>query len=127
MIFDLITFVATVVFWCLGFYTITQQGNIGYFIRKPFDMIKNYDGEGNRIYKIPRWISDPLATCITCVSSVHGILIFVLLNFLKAIEFNLWVLLLGCVMASFIQTFIWVSFECLLEKTNYYKKKSNGL
>lgn len=116
MIHDLIIFIFVIVFWCLGFYISTENGMIGYFLREPFEQVKGL-----------KLIGKPIVTCLTCMASIHGIAMFFFLVFIHVIEMNFTVLILGCVMASFIQSFIWQIFDCLrLRYVNLKIKIGNG-
>lgn len=122
------------VFFCLGFRIITDEGQVFYFLRKPFDeILDKIEKNKNRIEAIrsynpvskeldflikQNWINGiiykcgkPLVTCITCTASFWGIFVFYDLNSLhfETLRF----ILFNCVSASFIQTFIWKLYERL--------------
>lgn len=97
-----------------------KWGQVLYFIRKPFDKahdrIEFYGNKNklspNKYYKNLMsinqaivWLGKPLITCITCMASFWGVVIFTKLN-----GFNselITPLILNSFGASFIQTFIW--------------------
>ena len=113
------TLLATVLF-CLGWRMVTDEGQILNFLRKTFDKAwDNIDFYENKIQvldcthykrllklnKFIAYIGKPLVTCITCLSSVWGVSVFVALNGINGslilpIIFN-------SIAAAFIQTFIW--------------------
>lgn len=116
----MITLFWTVVF-CLGLNICLSDGNILYFIRKPFVSLEanldnkklhylNFHPDMTEViwYWLSRlllFILTPVILCITCMASVWGTIVFVLLE-----GFNdqlIVPLVLNCVAASFIQTFIW--------------------
>ena len=117
--------ILVIVLFCLGWNTITQQGMIFYFLRRPFEglfdeitnkeaILKSVQGkrilEGNefklaksylRNLKVSYYIVKPIVLCITCMASVWGIPIYLYLNGFNAMLFP------AIISASFIQTFIW--------------------
>ena len=106
----ILTLFFTVAF-CLGLTIISQDGQLLYFLRKPFVdldvMIENFEAlrlNKWKIYllKIKYQLGKPLIGCITCMASVWGAVIFLSLN-----DFDLVKLIINCISASFIQTFIW--------------------
>lgn len=106
----ILTLFFTVAF-CLGLTIITQEGQLLYFVRKPFVdldiMIENFQAlklSKCKIFflKLKYFIGKPLIGCITCMASVWGAAIFLSLN-----DFDLVKLIINCISASFIQTFIW--------------------
>lgn len=122
MIIELFIFVMVTVGWCCGFFLLTSDGYILYFIRKPFEKIRNVTGvptnisttlaqKGVKETVIPEWIGNPIVKCMPCTASLHGLWIFSILVLSKVIEFNLIVLILGVVIASFLQTFLWKLYE----------------
>jgi hypothetical protein len=125
----MITLFWTIAF-CLGWRTVTDEGMLLYFIRKPFD--KSFDelqvlkdkielaGKfektlvGKLKWKLLRHklivtIGKPFVLCITCFASVWGISVFVALNGLN--ESLIVPLILNSFSAAFIQTFIWNLYE----------------
>lgn len=97
--------IAVTVLWCLGWYTITQEGQILGFVRKwlvkkeileiNLDKLKAlhpseqqfyrqtiYEEDGERTVLYVRenisypWYGKPIATCVKCLSSIHGTLVF---------------------------------------------------
>lgn len=109
---DLIIFVLCTVFWVLGIYLITQKGMFLYFLRQLVEKAK------------PEWIGKPILTCIECMASLHGLLIFIILCSQWIIESNIWTLILGIVMSAFIQSFLYNLYESIVERTKYYKRLS---
>ena len=98
----------TVVF-CLGWSTITSEGNLLYFLKKPFE--RNYDklelsrlnGFINVKQELTHFIGKPFILCITCMASIWGITIYSL-----TIEnFTISGMIINSVSASFLQTFIY--------------------
>ncbi|MES2592413.1 MAG: hypothetical protein V4608_11040 [Bacteroidota bacterium] len=123
----LFTLFCTVGF-CLGWRIITDKGQLLYFLRKPFDLladkieinkdrinaITQFSPINLEIYRLENriliyetiiYLSKPVITCITCLSSVLGVTIFATLNGLSLN--NIHFIILNSVMAAFIQTFIW--------------------
>ena len=120
-----ITLFWTVLF-CLGLYTITQEGQILHFLRKPFDnnssnlevinerlnhfklFDKSLVGSVKWIVikrKLIQIIGKPFIHCITCMASIWGLIMFITLN---GLHFNLIpAMIINSISASFIQTFIW--------------------
>lgn len=125
MIYLLLTILITVLF-CLGWRIITDEGNLLYFIRKPFEsMYENLEMNEelyaryknptvyNRIYKLKRkiFIAKPFVLCITCFGSLWGAAIFVTLNGISIAQIPY--LIINSVAASFIQTYVWIKYEKL--------------
>lgn len=122
----MITLLWTILF-CLGWRIITDEGQILYFIRKPFEDINSeYDKEKIELayrfdkslvpslkwkalkHKLMETFGKPFVLCITCFASIWGVTVFVALNGLNK---DLIVpLILNCVSASFIQTAIWKAY-----------------
>lgn len=112
---------AWTILFCLGWRIITDENQILYFIRKYFeDNHVEYDYKIERIkmdgeyrkellqfeilwHQVIQFIGKPLVICITCMSSIWGVVIFLLLT----TNFTWTGMILNCVCASFIQTFIW--------------------
>lgn len=114
--------------FCLGLNQIMSEGNLLYFLRKPFEELKESIDVKTELYnslkknhkgyellelesaitwlKIKYYVSKPLVLCITCFASVWGGSVFVALNGLT-IEL-LPYLIISCVSSAFIQTFIYV-------------------
>lgn len=109
------------VFFCLGWNMSLGEHNVFHFIRKPFinlyDNVQNlkelyktfepnrYQRDALLVQRIGLFILTPLILCITCMASIWGIAVFVTLNGLtsSAVPY----LIINCLAASFIQTFIW--------------------
>lgn len=130
----LFTLFCTIVF-CLGWRMVTDEDQLLYFLRKPFenlsveidnqrfiytDMINapspNHQEIQKQYYKIvllqiKLLIVKPLILCITCMASVWGAIVFYfcsIFHFNNIISFHLLpYLTFNCIAASFIQTFIW--------------------
>lgn len=116
----LFTLFCTVVF-CLGLNMTLSEGNIFYFIRKPFeglydeienkvDLYKTFKPDSVQVVefyymKIKYFILKPTILCITCMASIWGVAMFVTLNGFanELIPY----LIINSFAASFIQTFIW--------------------
>lgn len=115
-----LTLFATV-FFCLGYRLVTDEGNIGYFIRKPFEGLydelemkrehfinfhpNSMQVVGYYLKRLLLLIVTPLILCITCMASIWGITVFVALNGITR-ELAPY-LIINCFSASFIQTLIW--------------------
>lgn len=119
----MITLFWTIVY-CLGLRIITDEGQLLYFLRKPFENIDlDYDKEKLELakrfdqslvdalkwtllkHKLMYYFGKPFVLCITCMASIWGVAVFVSLN---GFTLDLTIpLILNCVSASFIQTFIW--------------------
>lgn len=122
----MITLFWTVLF-CLGWRIVTDEGQILYFIRKPFDDAftdKDYTEERLKLahqinnkpladalnktllkHKLIITIGKPFVLCITCFASIWGVSVFVALNGLD--EHLIIPLVLNCFCAAFLNTFIW--------------------
>ena len=121
----MITLVWTVLF-CLGWRIVTSEGQLLYFIRKPFEFhaketerieeriehFNRYDksfvpalAKLLRKHKLIYYIGKPIVLCITCFASIWGITVFVALNGLT-IDLIPY-LILNSFSAAFVQTFIW--------------------
>ena len=119
----MITLFWTIVY-CLGLRIITDEGQLLYFLRKPFENI-DLDNDREKLelaerfdkslvpslkwkalkHKLMYYFGKPFVLCITCMASIWGVAVFVSLN---GFTLDLTIpLLLNCVSASFIQTFIW--------------------
>lgn len=123
------TIFATVIF-CLGWRIVTDEGNLLYFIRKPFEraidnaemfeekqkMLQKFGSFSDKelakylqkkitFNRLLYYIGKPFVLCITCFGSVWGFSVFVALNGLHL--YTIPQLIINCVSASFIQTFIW--------------------
>jgi hypothetical protein len=118
--------------FCLGFNKIMEEGQLLYFLRKPFEGLAVEIEGKEKIYedlkpwrkshelielqhqitglKIKYYLSKPLVLCITCFASIWGGSVFVALNGLN--ENLLPYLIIACVSSAFIQTVIYV-------KTNF--------
>lgn len=121
----IITLFFTVAF-CLGWRIITDEGNLLYFVRKPFEDIPNQLERNEELYilfktpivknrikllKIKLYFAKPFILCITCFASIWGTVVFITLN---GIDLNhVPLLIINCISASFIQTYIWIAFEKL--------------
>jgi hypothetical protein len=108
------------VFFCLGWNLTLGEHQIFNFIRKPFDGLDDIIENKKELYKVfPKkylkrnilflemqyFIVKPLILCITCMASIWGVAVFVILE-----GFNISLipyLILNCFAASFLQTFIW--------------------
>lgn len=124
----LFTLFCTVVF-CLGWREVTDEGNLLYFLRKPFEglyskienkefMITDLKSETNRNYallsiysqdlswlKLIYYFAKPTVLCITCMASVWGCVVFIYFNGISTHLIGY--LIFNCISASFIQTFIY--------------------
>jgi len=113
-----------IVFFCLGWRTITSEGQLLYFLRKPFENLqgqienaeslsKCFRNKGIRkqilLMKLKFYMAKPVVLCITCMASVWGVVIFITLNACTVTTAPY--LIIACVAASFIQTFIWNIYE----------------
>ena len=115
-----------IVAFCLGWRIVTDEGQLLHFIRKPFDdnynaleqinerleHFKRYDKTlvaGLKWtllkHKLINYIGKPFVLCITCFASIWGVTVFVALNGLTIDLIP--TLIITCVSASFIQTFIY--------------------
>lgn len=127
MIDLLLTIVITVLF-CLGWNIITSEGNLLYFIKKPFSEMLNSLEMNEELYlrvrkkvikkrinilKIKTFLAKPFVLCITCFGSLWGVVIFVTLNGISIKQLPL--LIINCIASSFVQTYIWVKYTKLNE------------
>lgn len=94
---DIIIHSLVISLWCLGFRTITDEGQILYFIRKPFEEV-----EGWKYY-----ILKPIILCVTCTASFHGIIICCLFEWFE------WYNIISIVGASFINSLGWLKLQRL--------------
>jgi hypothetical protein len=109
-----------ILFWtvafCLGWRTVTSEGQLLYFIRKYFEDIES-DIEHkediglkcNLWIRLLNFIGRPFVICITCMASIWGITIYLLLTK----DFTVVAMVLNCFAASFIQTFIYKKYAQL--------------
>ena len=114
-----------IVFTCLGWRIITEPGQIFYCVRKPFEglherieniveLIKMVPASGITKLdilklKLKYYIAKPMVLCITCMASVWGATIFIVIN---GITLSIApYLIFCCLSAAFIQTFIWNLYE----------------
>lgn len=119
------TLFLTVAF-CLGWRIITDKGNLFYFVRKPFELMQEnlemnedlYAAYKNplvfyRIQKLKQklYLVKPFVLCITCFGSLWGTVVYTSLNGIDIQHIPH--LIINCVAASFIQTYIWVKYEKL--------------
>lgn len=119
----IVTLIMTVAF-CLGWRIITDEGNLLYFIRKPFENIINQLELNEELYlsfknpivknrikilKIKLYFAKPFVLCITCFGSIWGAAVYLSLNDTIIIQH----LIINSIAASFIQTYIWITFEKL--------------
>jgi hypothetical protein len=124
----LLTIIITSIF-CNGWSIITDEGNVLYFIRKPFERaIDNLEHYQNRLIIVNRfdscnkelkkyirlkifqnniiyYIGKPFVLCITCYSSVWGASVFIAMN---GISINtIPYLVINSVAAAFLNTLIY--------------------
>lgn len=117
--------------FCLGLNQIMSEGNLLYFLRKPFEglheliedkelMLKSLKGlkcSGGIItvmkleneitgLKLKYYLAKPLVLCITCFASIWGGSVFIALNGLN--ENLIPYLIISCVSTAFINTAIYV-------------------
>lgn len=119
--------------FCLGLRIVTDKGQLLYFLRKPFDDMKDeIEVNENKIeiHKFAKQIKEmemcelmnkmnrqllylfkPILLCVTCLASVWGVTWFILLNGISIdlIKF----MVLNSFIAAFINTFIWNLYERL--------------
>jgi hypothetical protein len=114
--------------FCLGLNQIMSEGNILYFLRKPFENLYDEIENKQKIYidlkpwrrshelielshqinalKLKYYLAKPLVLCITCFASLWGGGVFVSLNGLN--ENLLPYLVISCISSAYIQTAIYV-------------------
>lgn len=114
--------------FCLGLDKIMSEGNILYFLRKPFENLYEELENKEKIYndlakwrkshelielnhqiiglKLKYYLAKPLVLCITCFASLWGGSVFVALNGLN--ESLLPYLIISCISSAYIQTAIYV-------------------
>lgn len=113
--------------FCLGLNIIMSEGNLLYFLRKPFEglyesiehKVSVYEGLKtwrrqhelieleHEIFKmkLKYYLTKPLFTCITCFASIWGASVFIALN---GINLSLLpCLIITCISSSYIQTAIY--------------------
>lgn len=110
--------------FCLGWRIVTDEGNLLYFIRKPFEnlqdnlemqteLYKSFKSkkvlEKIKLLKVKIYLLKPIILCITCFSSVWGAVVFVTLNGFHVNQIPY--LIINSISASFIQTYIWYKWE----------------
>lgn len=100
-------------FWCVGFYTITRSGKILSFISNWFERTReikdNPKLEGVE-YIIPSWIANPIVSCIYCLASFHGLLIYLLYLIYtnkEILDFHNLIVIPICVSVSAINGILW--------------------
>lgn len=119
------TLLITVAF-CLGWRIVTDEGQLLYFIKKPFENIPHQLEANEEIYlsfknptiknrikilKIKLYIAKPFIICITCFGSLWGAAVYITLNGFDVNHIPH--LIINSVAASFIQTYIWEKYEKL--------------
>lgn len=119
------TLIMTIAF-CLGWNIITSKGNLLYFLRKPFEnMHDNLEMQEElyltfknptvkkriKILKVKLYLAKPFVLCITCFGSLWGTVVYTSLNGIDLQHIPH--LIINCVAASFIQTYIWIKYEKL--------------
>lgn len=117
------TLIITVAF-CLGWRIVTDEGNLLYFIRKPFESIQENVEMNEELYaafknpevlkrlkvlRLKMYFAKPFVLCITCFGSIWGALVYLSLTDTIVISH----LIINSISASFIQTYIWIAFEKL--------------
>jgi len=120
------TLLITVAF-CLGWRIVTDEGQLLYFIRKPFENIESLLENKQNLYaatnsshlakqikklKVKLYLAKPFVLCITCFGSIWGAAVYVTLNGIDVDHIPN--LIINSVAASFIQTFIWVRYQKLI-------------
>lgn len=112
--------------FCLGFRLVTDEGNLLYFLRKPFELMQDNLEMNQELYlslknpivknrikilKLKLYLAKPLILCITCFGSLWGAAVFIVLNgFHIDLIPNL---IINSFAASFIQTYVWYKWETL--------------
>ena len=119
------TLFATVAF-CLGWRMVTDENQLLYFLRKPFEnlgdeienqkfMYLDYKTKRNlrKLIWLQVWyyITKPTLICITCMASVWGAVLFIYFNGISPDLIGY--LIFNCISASFLNTFVWVLFSKL--------------
>lgn len=113
------------VFFCLGLNMVLSEGNLLWFLRKPFvgldDKAENQHSlligvtDKDRISEIEakifilmlkHYLAKPFVTCITCFASVWGATVFISLNGIS-VEL-LPYLIISCFASAYLQTAIYV-------------------
>lgn len=102
MIHDLILFTGLLVMWCLGVFIVSRETGLSKLTKSV--------------------IVKPILSCITCMASVHGVLIFAFLIKTELIKFDWAILILGCMISAFVQSFIWSVYEYFLQYSIYIKR-----
>lgn len=120
--------------FCLGLRIVTDKGQLFYFLRKPFDKLKDtieinsqrsasllqfnpMNAEikklkrNNKIFDVVLYAMKPVLLCVTCLASVWGVTWFIILNdvSIELIKF----MVLNSFIAAFTNTFIWNLYERL--------------
>lgn len=121
----------SVVSFCLGWRLITDDGNLLYFIRKPWENLHDEIGKKKHLANIAHlaqnwdewaknksdvfWLKvklfflKPTVLCISCMASYWGCVLFIGQNGFSLPLLKYIVII--CISASFIQTFIWRLYE----------------
>lgn len=108
---ELLINIALVSLFCLGWRTITSDGAILNFLRKPFENVTS---------GYARYVLNPIILCVKCMPSFWGTLVYLTLNHYEAfihLEFGLldaddWLLLIVCIISSsFVSAYAWNKYE----------------
>lgn len=126
---DLLMTISITVLFCLGWRIVTDEGNLLYFIRKPFEDMQDNLEMNEELYsryknptifyriqklKTKLYLAKPFVLCITCFGSLWGAAIYLTLNGISVAQIPY--LIINCIASSFIQTYIWLEFEKLKGK-----------
>lgn len=82
--------------WCCGFYAITREGMILDFVLKFFERTKTMEKIGL-----------PFVRCITCMASVHSIIIYGVYCYAHHLSFNFFVWAILAIPIAFTNTLGW--------------------
>jgi hypothetical protein len=126
------TILICTVLFCLGWRMVTDDGQLLYFIKEPFEsnykrmtgliQLQETDFSDTRQHEINQrktlnYLGKPFVLCITCMASIWGVTIFYFFHVVMSQPFgHYWFLELtfNCIAASFIQTFIWDLYDKFL-------------
>lgn len=96
--------------FCLGWRTITDDGSVLYFLRSPFEEVKN---------AWALFFLKPIILCVKCMPSFWGVLVYLSLNHHEVLHGDLVgfthgdlaVLIIAVISSSFVSAYAWSKYE----------------
>ena len=113
---DIFLNIALISIFCLGWRTITDEGKILYFLRKPFENLKGWKQE----------VMKPVILCCACMASVWGTVIYWIFNYGEFAVIGIVSWIVCVVAASFVNSFGWSLLEWI-HYNKYSDEKVDGI